>query len=97
MRLNKIRKIIVIVQFVSIILSFFFVLININHDCIHNDCEACSLIYKFNYYLKGFNPNLLKLVILILVLFHLKYICLYVRLINKKDETLVGLNVRLNS
>lgn len=96
-RAKNIGNIIVITLLVSMILRFCFVLINIEHNCTHNDCAICSIINKYKEDLKGFNPSLYKVIYAIKVIFPPVVFYLYKRLFNKQNETLIGLKVQLNN
>lgn len=93
---KNITKIIAIILLVSMILRFCFVIIHLNHDCTHDDnCPICALIHKFKEDLGGFDSNLTKVIIAILLLFPPVAFYLNSRLFDKKKETLVGLKVEL--
>lgn len=93
---KNITKIIAIILLVSMILRFCFVIIHLNHDCTHDDnCPICALIHKFKDDLNGFDPNLVKVVIAILLIFPKVAIYLTDKIRDKKKETLVGLKVEL--
>ncbi len=93
---KNINKIIAVILLVSMILRFCFVVIHLNHDCTHdNNCSICKIIHKFKDDLNGFDPNLAKVIIFILLIFSLVTTYLSNRIRNKKEDTLVGLKVEL--
>lgn len=93
---KKITRIIAIILLISMILCFCFAIMHLNHDCTHDDnCPVCVLIHKFKDDLNGFDPNLDKVVIVILLIFPLVEICLSNKIRDKKKDTLVGLKVEL--
>lgn len=94
---KNVSKIITIILLVSIILRFCYVIIHINHDCNHDDtCPICTIINKFKEDINGFNPNIIKEILAIIVIF--PPIVRILKIIkNRKEETLIGLKVRLDS
>lgn len=95
---KNMTRVIAIILLVSMILCFCFCfcLIHLRHDCTHDDnCPICALIHKFKEDLGGFDPNLTKVIIAILLLFPSVAFYLNSRLFDKKKETLVGLKVEL--
>lgn len=94
---NKIIiKIIFTAVLILLILNFFVVLIHYNEECNHSEeCPICTLVYKYKSEIKILSFNVLKLFFsFLLIIFIKKYI--YVRLFDKKCETLIGLKVQLN-
>lgn len=95
-KVKNITRIISIILLVSLILLFFFVIMHLNHDCTHDDnCPVCALIYRFSDALSGFDPNLAKVIISILLMFTSVVIYLSNIISDKKKDTLVGLKVEL--
>lgn len=93
---KNITKTIAIILLVSMILHFCFAIIYLNHDCTHNDsCPICTLIHKFKDDLNGFDPNLSKVIIAILLIFPPVATYLNDKIRDKKKDTLVGLKVEL--
>lgn len=93
---KNITKTIAIILLVSIILRFCFAIIYLNHDCTHNDsCPICTLIHKFNDDLNGFDSNLPKVIIAIILIFSPVATYLKDKVKDKKKDTLVGLKVEL--
>lgn len=90
---NKTKKLVILISIVSIILSFCFVLKNINHECNHDDCPICEVINIVKKDLKGFKP-ILKIVLIEIiinnVLVHIQELFLI-----RKNNTLIGLKVEL--
>lgn len=96
MKAKKISRIIAIILLVSMILHFCFVIIHLKYDCTHDDnCPICALIHKFKDDLNGFDPNLTKVIIVILVLFSSLVLYFPNKITDKKKFTLVGLKVEL--
>ena len=96
MKAKKLSIIIAIILLVSMILRFCFVIIHLKHDCTHDDnCPICALIHKFKDDLNGFDPNLTKAIIVILVLFPSLVLYFLNKITDKKKFTLVGLKVML--
>ena len=96
MKNNKTKKLILIILLVSIILSFCFVIKNINHKCDHKDeCPICEVINNLKLEHGGIIPKIIELVI-ILSLYTGLLLIENVILI-KKDNTLIGLKVELNN
>lgn len=90
-------KFVSIILLVSIILCFCFVLIHINHECSHNDnCVVCKLLNRIKDDLCGFNNNVIKLIINIIMFFSIGNLFVF-NLNDKKKLTLIGLKVELNN
>ena len=97
MKTKRISKIISIIFLVSIILSFCFVIKNIDHDCDHTDtCPVCEVIHQIRDNLH-YTPTIYKELFFLLGIFVAitKVICII--FCNKKESTLVGLKVQLNN
>lgn len=98
LKARSIIKIIAIILLVSTILRFCFVVMHLNHNCNHNDnCPICTLVHRFKDDLNGFDPNLIKIIIDILVVFLSLSSHLSNKFIDKKKDTLIGLKVELLS
>lgn len=94
---NK-RKFITILLLVSMILCFCFTLININHNCTHDDnCPVCVILTKVKNDLSSFNPNHLKPVITIIFILSSVVFYLKLKLLNKYHKTPIDLKVRMNN
>lgn len=93
---GQIPKIINIVIILSMILRICFFIAHLNADCIHNDdCPICKIINRFNRDLTGYKPINTIIVISLFMIF-IPIIISYNKLFNnKKNYTLVGLNVEL--
>lgn len=93
---KHITRIIAIVLLVFMILRFCFAIIHLKHDCTHDEnCAICSLIHKLKKEIDGFDTNLTKIVIAILIIFPPLAFYLSNRNTDKKKYTLVGLKVEL--
>ncbi len=93
---KNITRIIAIILLVSMILCFCMFFIHIKYDCTHEDnCPICVLIHKFNEDLSGFDPNIVKVIITILLISSPVATYLRDKIRDKEKETLVGLKVEL--
>ena len=93
---KNVKKLIAIILLVSLILRFCFVIIHINHDCIHDDnCPICIIIHKYNEDIKGFNPNISKSIIITIIVITLVVLHVKDKISAKKKHTLFGLKVEL--
>ncbi len=96
MTARNVRRIIAINLLVLMILYFCLAIIHINYDCTHDDnCHICALINKVKDNLNGFDPNLTKLVITVLIFLSPVAYYLPAKITDKKKYTLVGLKVEL--
>ena len=81
---------------VIILFSFCLYLVHFKYNCTHNDnCPFCLLAHKISDTLNGFNSNLAKVIIVILLTFSLVINHLNNKIRDKKKYTLVGLKVEL--
>lgn len=93
---NNIVKTLTILLLVSVILRFCFVILSFNHNCTHDDnCPICTLIHNIENDLKGFNPNLLELIITLMMLLVPVSSVFNNKTTDKKKYTLIGLKVEL--
>ncbi len=92
---KNIIRIITIILLVSIILRFCLIVINLNHDCTHDDnCPICALTDKFKNDLNEITSNI-KVLIVILLIFLSVTIYLIDKIRDRNKNTLVGLKVEL--
>ena len=96
MESKRIVKIIALLLLFSVVLRFCFIIVNAKHDCTHDDnCPICTLIHRFQDDLDGFDPNLSKVIIAVILLIPPVEFYIANRLTDKKRYTLVGLKVEL--
>lgn len=96
MKNNKTKKLVLFILLVSIILSFCFVIKNINHKCDHEEeCPICELINNLKLEHGGLNHEIVELVIRIL--FSKEILLIPIIILIKKERTLIGLKVELNN
>lgn len=98
MKSKNINKLIVISLLVSVILNFCFLLKEYNHDCTHTpDCPICVLIHQAEDNLKGLGLGFSSLIVFSFFLYTFEVQKTANKTFYKKDLTLVGLKVQLNS
>lgn len=97
MKKTKLCKIVIFILLVSLILHFCYALININHECTHNDdCTICMVINMVKNRLEEFDSNLISNIIIKLFIFILPFIYLKDEIYNY-NYSLVKLKVQLNN
>lgn len=96
MKLSNMIKIISITLLISLILRFSYALGHINHECSHDNCPICTLIYELKKDFNSIGSSLIEIVIIIMSLFF--SIKLYLNnKDDKKKKTLIELKVELLS
>ncbi len=91
------KKIIPVLLLIVLVLQLVIIYIHLNYEHNHEECEICSLIYMFEYNLKGCSPNNYFIVLIIIICPYLLKLVYENIIHDRKENTLVGLKVKLNN
>ena len=91
------KKMIPILLLIILILQLVTIYIHINYEHNHEECEICSLIYMFEYNLKGYSPNNYYIVLLMIICPYILKSVYEKTIYDRKENTLIGLKVELNN